>query len=160
MSGSNLVLPIVLWGRTAPTHCISTVLVMDDFSTIITGCHDGQICLWDMTPELQVAASAVVLLALSGLRSASVCPSVSRSVLGPCCLVTRPPLPVCPRPVQALTSNILSVHQRAGEYSQTKETDKASVKLQTFIRHLLPSYFPSCTSGEGKDAAFGSSHHC
>lgn len=54
MSGNGLVLPIVLWGRTAPTHCISTVLVMDDFSTIITGCHDGQICLWDMTPELEV----------------------------------------------------------------------------------------------------------
>ena len=54
MSGNNLVLPIVLWGRTAPTHCISSLLVMDDFSTIVTGCHDGQICLWDMTPELQV----------------------------------------------------------------------------------------------------------
>lgn len=54
MSGNSLVLPIVLWGRTAPTHCISTLLVMDDFSTIITGCHDGQICLWDMTPELEV----------------------------------------------------------------------------------------------------------
>ena len=49
-----MVLPIVLWGRTAPTHCISSLLVMDDFSTIITGCHDGQICLWDMTPELEV----------------------------------------------------------------------------------------------------------
>ena len=54
MSGNSLVLPIVLWGRTAPTHCISSLLVMDDFSTIITGCHDGQICLWDMTPELEV----------------------------------------------------------------------------------------------------------
>lgn len=54
MSGNNLVLPIVLWGRTAPTHCISSLLVMDDFNTIITGCHDGQICLWDMTPELEV----------------------------------------------------------------------------------------------------------
>lgn len=54
MAGNNLVLPIVLWSRTAPTHCISSLLVMDDFSTIITGCHDGQICLWDMTPELQV----------------------------------------------------------------------------------------------------------
>lgn len=58
MSGNNLVLPIVLWGRTAPTHCISSLLVMDDFSTIITGCHDGQICLWDMTPELEVSNAA------------------------------------------------------------------------------------------------------
>lgn len=59
MSGNNLVLPIVLWGRTAPTHCISSLLVMDDFSTIITGCHDGQICLWDMTPELKVIAAVM-----------------------------------------------------------------------------------------------------
>ncbi|KAL0163423.1 hypothetical protein M9458_042819, partial [Cirrhinus mrigala] len=53
MSGNSLVLPIVLWGRNAPTHCISSLLVMDDLSTIITGCHDGQICIWDMTPELE-----------------------------------------------------------------------------------------------------------
>uniref|UniRef100_A0A669DZG3 WD repeat domain 7 n=1 Tax=Oreochromis niloticus TaxID=8128 RepID=A0A669DZG3_ORENI len=60
MSGNNLVLPIVLWGRTAPTHCISSLLVMDDFSTIITGCHDGQICLWDMTPELEICPRAML----------------------------------------------------------------------------------------------------
>ncbi len=54
MSGNSLVLPIVLWGRNAPTHCISSLLVMDDLATIITGCHDGQICIWDMTPELEV----------------------------------------------------------------------------------------------------------
>uniref|UniRef100_A0A3B3E0C2 WD repeat domain 72 n=1 Tax=Oryzias melastigma TaxID=30732 RepID=A0A3B3E0C2_ORYME len=60
MSGNNLVLPIVLWSRTAPTHCISSLLVMDDFSTIITGCHDGQICLWDMTPELQICPRAML----------------------------------------------------------------------------------------------------
>lgn len=68
MSGNNLVLPIVLWGRAAPTHCISSLLVMDDCSTIITGCHDGQICLWDMTPELEVRVGmnvvVVVLLLL------------------------------------------------------------------------------------------------
>lgn len=65
MSGNNLVLPIVLWGRTAPTHCISSLLVMDDFSTIITGCHDGQICLWDMTPELEVPLGAMAPIARS-----------------------------------------------------------------------------------------------
>uniref|UniRef100_A0A8C7ZES4 WD repeat domain 7 n=1 Tax=Oryzias sinensis TaxID=183150 RepID=A0A8C7ZES4_9TELE len=60
MSGNNLVLPIVLWSRAAPTHCISSLLVMDDFSTIVTGCHDGQICLWDMTPELQICPRAML----------------------------------------------------------------------------------------------------
>ncbi|ROL46792.1 WD repeat-containing protein 7 [Anabarilius grahami] len=53
MTGNSLVLPIVLWGRNAPTHCISSLLVMDDLATIITGCHDGQICIWDMTSELE-----------------------------------------------------------------------------------------------------------
>lgn len=66
MSGNNLVLPIVLWGRTAPTHCISSLLVMDDFSTIITGCHDGQICLWDMTPELEVPLRGILVVMFCG----------------------------------------------------------------------------------------------
>ncbi|XP_076019795.1 WD repeat-containing protein 7 [Genypterus blacodes] len=60
MSGNSLVLPIVLWGRMAPTHCISSLLVMDDFNTIITGCHDGQICLWDMTRELEICPRAIL----------------------------------------------------------------------------------------------------
>ncbi|KAM4809540.1 WD repeat-containing protein 7 isoform 2-T2 [Rhinophrynus dorsalis] len=60
MAGNSLVLPIVLWGRKAPTHCISTVLVMDDLGTIITGCHDGQICLWDLSPELEINPRALL----------------------------------------------------------------------------------------------------
>ncbi|KAM3938285.1 WD repeat-containing protein 7 isoform 1-T1 [Leptodactylus fuscus] len=60
MTGNSLVLPIVLWGRKAPTHCISTVLVMDDMATIITGCHDGQICLWDLSPELEINPRALL----------------------------------------------------------------------------------------------------
>uniref|UniRef100_A0A8D0CM27 WD repeat domain 7 n=1 Tax=Scleropages formosus TaxID=113540 RepID=A0A8D0CM27_SCLFO len=61
MSGNSLVLPIVLWGRHAPTHCISSLLVMDDLATIITGCHDGQICLWDLTPDLEVGVPRALL---------------------------------------------------------------------------------------------------
>lgn len=55
MAGNSLVLPIVLWGRKAPTHCISTLLLMDDVSMIVTGCHDGQICLWDLSLDLEVS---------------------------------------------------------------------------------------------------------
>ncbi|KAG7238977.1 hypothetical protein INR49_030309, partial [Caranx melampygus] len=76
MSGNNLVLPIVLWGRTAPTHCISSLLVMDDFNTIITGCHDGQICLWDMTPELEICPRAMLFghtASITCLSKASAC---------------------------------------------------------------------------------------
>uniref|UniRef100_A0A8B9H0C7 WD repeat domain 7 n=1 Tax=Astyanax mexicanus TaxID=7994 RepID=A0A8B9H0C7_ASTMX len=60
MSGNSLVLPIVLWGRNAPTHCISSLLVMDDLATIISGCHDGQICIWDMTPDLKINPRALL----------------------------------------------------------------------------------------------------
>ncbi|XP_069780050.1 WD repeat-containing protein 7 isoform X2 [Narcine bancroftii] len=60
MAGNSLVLPIVLWGPKAPTHCISTLLVMDDFTTIVTGCHDGQICLWDLTPKIEIIPRALL----------------------------------------------------------------------------------------------------
>ncbi|XP_060746580.1 WD repeat-containing protein 7 isoform X2 [Tachysurus vachellii] len=60
MSGNSLVLPIVLWGRTAPTHCISSLLVMDDLATIVSGCHDGQICIWDLTPDLEINPRALL----------------------------------------------------------------------------------------------------
>nr|XP_033789823.1 WD repeat-containing protein 7 isoform X2 [Geotrypetes seraphini] len=60
MAGNSLVLPIVLWGRKAPTHCISTVLVMDNLATIVTGCHDGQICLWDLSSELEIRPRALL----------------------------------------------------------------------------------------------------
>ncbi|KAK7819069.1 hypothetical protein U0070_002381, partial [Myodes glareolus] len=53
MAGNSLVLPIVLWGRKAPTHCISSILLTDDGGTIVTGCHDGQICLWDLSVDLE-----------------------------------------------------------------------------------------------------------
>uniref|UniRef100_A0A8C4DWL8 WD repeat domain 7 n=1 Tax=Dicentrarchus labrax TaxID=13489 RepID=A0A8C4DWL8_DICLA len=93
MSGNSLVLPIVLWGRMAPTHCISSLLVMDDFSTIITGCHDGQICLWDMTPELEICPRAMLFghtASITCLSKASACTDkqyiVSASESGEMCL--------------------------------------------------------------------------
>ncbi|XP_023570958.1 WD repeat-containing protein 7 isoform X3 [Octodon degus] len=60
MAGNSLVLPIILWGRRAPTHCISTVLLTDDGATIVTGCHDGQICLWDLSVELEINPRALL----------------------------------------------------------------------------------------------------
>ncbi|XP_029077866.1 WD repeat-containing protein 7 isoform X2 [Monodon monoceros] len=60
MAGNSLVLPIVLWGRKAPTHCISAVLLTDDGATIVTGCHDGQICLWDLSVDLEVNPRALL----------------------------------------------------------------------------------------------------
>ncbi|CAH7028608.1 Wdr7 [Phodopus roborovskii] len=60
MAGNSLVLPIVLWGRKAPTHCISSILLTDDGGTIVTGCHDGQICLWDLSVDLEVNPRALL----------------------------------------------------------------------------------------------------
>lgn len=60
MAGNSLVLPIVLWGPKAPTHCISALLVMDDLATIVTGCHDGQICLWDLTLKIEIIPRALL----------------------------------------------------------------------------------------------------
>lgn len=139
MSGNNLVLPIVLWGRTAPTHCISSLLVMDDFSTIITGCHDGQICLWDMTPELEVGGqwcACVICLrrfsfdwiASSYLNFSS---PLLRFVPEPCYLDIQLPSLVFPRPVCALTNSTLLVLQRVGEYFFIKPTCSSYQKFHT-----------------------------
>ncbi|XP_058794176.1 WD repeat-containing protein 7 isoform X4 [Phymastichus coffea] len=49
--GTSLVVPIVLWGRIAPTHCISCIYLSRDQKTLVTGCYDGQICLWQVDPE-------------------------------------------------------------------------------------------------------------
>ncbi|XP_060844141.1 WD repeat-containing protein 7 isoform X2 [Rhopalosiphum padi] len=49
--GTSLVVPIVLWGKTPLTHCISCVYLSPDQRTLVTGCYDGQICLWAVSPE-------------------------------------------------------------------------------------------------------------
>ncbi|VVC26686.1 Hypothetical protein CINCED_3A013205 [Cinara cedri] len=49
--GTSLVVPIVLWGKTPLTHCISCVYLSPDQRTLVTGCYDGQICLWTVSPE-------------------------------------------------------------------------------------------------------------
>lgn len=46
--------PVVLWGRKPPTHCIAAILMTPDQRNIITGCNDGQIGIWDVTENSQV----------------------------------------------------------------------------------------------------------
>ena len=43
---NSLTVPIILWGNKCPTHCISCMLVSPRQDHILTGSHDGQICLW------------------------------------------------------------------------------------------------------------------
>ncbi|KAJ0170185.1 hypothetical protein K1T71_014113 [Dendrolimus kikuchii] len=51
MPGTNLIVPVVLWGKHAPTHCVSSVYLSRDQKTLVTGCYDGQICIWQVEPE-------------------------------------------------------------------------------------------------------------
>ncbi len=54
MTASNLVVPLVVWGKKAPTHCVSSLLMTVDEQHLITGCNDGQICVWDYHGDWQV----------------------------------------------------------------------------------------------------------
>lgn len=53
-TSSNLVVPVVLWGRRPPSHCIAAILMTPDQKNIITGCNDGQIGIWDVAENSQV----------------------------------------------------------------------------------------------------------
>ena len=47
----HLVVPVMLWGGTAPSHCISAIQISHDHRTLVTGSHDGQLCVWVMDPN-------------------------------------------------------------------------------------------------------------
>ncbi|CAG5131599.1 unnamed protein product, partial [Candidula unifasciata] len=92
-SGSSLVVPMVLWGRYAPTHCVSAILMTPDGKYIVTGCNDGQIVVWDVLEHFQVAArnmlfghtAAISCLAM-GSEHRERCYIVSSSENGEMCL--------------------------------------------------------------------------
>ncbi|RWS06823.1 WD40 domain-containing protein-like protein, partial [Dinothrombium tinctorium] len=69
---SQLIVPITLWGKQPPTHCISCVYLTPDCRTLITGCNDGQICLWDFAP-LQNSFHLLPKYMLFGHTSAVLC---------------------------------------------------------------------------------------
>lgn len=45
---NELIIPVALWGSEAPTHCVSCIHITDDQRTLVTGCNDGHVCLWDV----------------------------------------------------------------------------------------------------------------
>ena len=55
MVGNNLVVPVVLWGKRAPTHCISAIWMSPDNKNIVTACNDGQLVVWDLTENWEVS---------------------------------------------------------------------------------------------------------
>jgi WD40 repeat protein len=51
LNENELIVPVVLWGDRAPTHCISCIHLSRDLRTLVTGCNDGQLILWDFSFE-------------------------------------------------------------------------------------------------------------
>ena len=45
-TASGLVVPIAMWGRRAPTHCVTVLYLLRDQKTLISGSFDGQVFLW------------------------------------------------------------------------------------------------------------------
>ncbi|OQV20247.1 WD repeat-containing protein 7 [Hypsibius exemplaris] len=45
---NSLTVPIILWGNKCPTHCVSSILISRRQDFLVTGSHDGQICLWQL----------------------------------------------------------------------------------------------------------------
>ncbi|XP_037279468.1 WD repeat-containing protein Rbcn-3B isoform X1 [Rhipicephalus microplus] len=57
---SQLVVPMTLWGKIAPTHCMSSVFITKDQKMIVTGCKDGQICVWDIVDGAKIVPRSML----------------------------------------------------------------------------------------------------
>ncbi|XP_012584023.1 PREDICTED: WD repeat-containing protein 72 [Condylura cristata] len=51
---------VVLWGKQAPQHSITAIMLTDDQQTIVTGSQEGQLCLWNLSPELKISAKELL----------------------------------------------------------------------------------------------------
>ncbi|XP_007480041.2 WD repeat-containing protein 72 isoform X2 [Monodelphis domestica] len=51
---------VALWGKKAPSHSITTIMITDDQHTIVTGSQEGQLCLWNLTSELKISAKELL----------------------------------------------------------------------------------------------------
>lgn len=51
---------VALWGRKAPSHSITAIMITDDQQTIVTGSQEGQLCLWNLSPELKISAKELL----------------------------------------------------------------------------------------------------
>uniref|UniRef100_A0A8D0GLK3 WD repeat domain 72 n=1 Tax=Sphenodon punctatus TaxID=8508 RepID=A0A8D0GLK3_SPHPU len=51
---------VTLWGKRAPSHSITAIMITDDQQTIVTGSQEGQICLWNLSSELKVSSKEIL----------------------------------------------------------------------------------------------------
>ncbi|KFP76299.1 WD repeat-containing protein 72, partial [Acanthisitta chloris] len=56
----TLVAAVAVWGKTAPSHSITAIMITDDQQTIVTGSQEGQICLWDLSTELKISSKEIL----------------------------------------------------------------------------------------------------
>lgn len=92
-TASQLVVPMTLWGKIAPTHNVSSIFITKDQKIIVTGCNDGQICVWDIMDGLKIVPRSMLFGHTGRVRClASACPTgdgsllVSSSETGEMCL--------------------------------------------------------------------------
>uniref|UniRef100_A0A8C3SU68 WD repeat domain 72 n=1 Tax=Chelydra serpentina TaxID=8475 RepID=A0A8C3SU68_CHESE len=51
---------VALWGKRAPSHSITAIMITDDQKTIVTGSQEGQICLWNLSSELKISSKEIL----------------------------------------------------------------------------------------------------
>ncbi|NXU51485.1 WDR72 protein, partial [Turnix velox] len=51
---------VAVWGKMAPSHSITAIMITDDQQTIVTGSQEGQICLWDLSSELKISSKEIL----------------------------------------------------------------------------------------------------
>ncbi|ELW48505.1 WD repeat-containing protein 72 [Tupaia chinensis] len=51
---------VALWGKKAPPHSITAIMITDDQQTIVTGSQEGQLCLWNLSSELKISAKELL----------------------------------------------------------------------------------------------------
>ncbi|XP_048188976.1 WD repeat-containing protein 72 isoform X2 [Perognathus longimembris pacificus] len=51
---------VALWGKKAPPHSITAIMITDDQRMIVTGSQEGQLCLWNLSPELQISGKELL----------------------------------------------------------------------------------------------------
>nr|XP_002123988.2 WD repeat-containing protein 7 [Ciona intestinalis] len=71
---NSLIVPIVLWGSTPPTHRVSAVTFTPDFQNIVTGCRDGQLCVWDVidgniAPKLMIFGHSSSVVSVTTVKN-------------------------------------------------------------------------------------------
>ncbi|XP_008490266.1 WD repeat-containing protein 72 [Calypte anna] len=51
---------VAVWGKIAPSHSITAIMIADDQQTIVTGSQEGQICLWELSSELKISSKEIL----------------------------------------------------------------------------------------------------